>query len=128
MVSKFILGALSAGALLGSIAKVWTATLTGSSGLSGSAQVEAVGSDSVSATVNVAGAKANSSLGWGIHDGKCAAPGPMRGEYPAIMTDSTGTGSAMARVALKMQGEQSVVVHGEGGTTAGCGDLKPAGD
>lgn len=133
MFSKILAGALLAGAAVAS-PKVWTATLmsNGNSGVAGTARIETVGNDSLKATVNVTGAAKNSSLSWGIHSGKCTAPGAMLGGggvYQSVMADSSGGGSATStlKVELKANTDYAVVVHGSGaGSTAACGELKAA--
>jgi hypothetical protein len=130
MLAKLILATLGlTGLTLGSGLSVWIATLDAkdNSGITGTARVESAGKDSVSATINVKGAAANTSLTWAIHSGKCAAPGAMRGAgYSAIQIDSTGAGSATSVVAVAVDGDNSVIVHGSSaGSAVACGDLQP---
>ena len=138
MVLKLMLVALGAAGSIavGSNLKVWTATLTAkdSSGVSGSARIETIHDDSVKATVTLSGAAPNTAIDWGIHSGKCSAPGAKLGEgatYQAVQADSTGSGSAMATLKLEMKSgtDYSVVVHGSAkDSVAACGELKPGSD
>lgn len=136
MLPKFILGlGAMAGLGVGAELKVWTSNLDAKPGsaITGSARVEAIGADSAGARINVTGAKPNGSLTWGIHSGKCSAPGAMfdkQEAYQVIQTDSTGLGSATATLALTLTagGDYSVVVHGGSGNSMGaCGDLRESG-
>ena len=137
MVPKLLLVALGAAAwTAGQSPKVWTASLApkDNSGVSGTARIETIHDDSVTATINLTGVTKNTSLGWGIHSGKCSAPGAMLGDaaaYQAVSVDSTGGGSATSTLKLDLQGdkEYSVVAHGSAaGSVAACGDLKPGSD
>lgn len=113
-------------------APLWRATLEPKDGstVRGTATVEAVGTDSSRATVQITGAKSGSTVAWHIHNGACAAPGPVFGSasaYPVLKVGSDG--SAQATVTLAgappASGTYSVSVHKSAAdmTPVACGAL-----
>ena len=137
MVPKLVLAAMGVVGWIGvhSDVKVWTATLLqkDGSGISGTARLEAVEHDSTRATVTVKGAAPNAALSWGIHTGKCSAPGAMLGgggAYQSVQADSSGGGSATSTLKFEPKSgtDYSVIVHGSAeGSIAACGELKAGG-
>jgi hypothetical protein len=90
--------------------------------------------DELSATVSVSKAKANASLAWHVHNGKCGAnAGTIVGDetgYRNLTTNEKGDGTVTATIAgaaLDAGQDYSVMVHGGGSKTTpaiACGDLK----
>lgn len=114
-------------------APMWRATLEPKDGskVSGTASVEAVGSDSSRVSVQISGAKAGSTLPWHIHNGLCGAKGTIYGDaaaYPALKagTDGSASGSVTLPGAPPSAGEYSVSVHRSATdmTPIACGSLK----
>ncbi len=111
----------------------WAAILqpTGTSVLAGTAVVEAVGDDSLTAEIQLSGAKAGSEIAWHIHLGNCADKGKILGQseaYPLLKVGADGKASGSVTVpgALPSQGEYSIMVHKTDSdlTAVACGSLK----
>ncbi|MEP6473852.1 MAG: hypothetical protein ABJC74_09030 [Gemmatimonadota bacterium] len=97
------------------MAPAWTAKLTpvGGSSVSGSATVNAVGTDSATASINIMGAKSGQ-YPWHVHSGKCGGEGAPVGNasaYPALSVQSGGQASAQATVAFKADPSASYSVN-----------------
>jgi len=111
----------------------WVANLEpkNSSRITGTATVEAVGTDSSRATVQVSGASAGSQLAWAIQSGVCGSKGQVFGTasaYPTLTAgpDGKATGSVTLPSAPPASGEYSVTVlkSKTDMTPAACGTLK----
>jgi hypothetical protein len=84
----------------------------------------------VSVTIN--GAKANSTLAWHLHQGKCGSNGSLIGDanaYTPLKVDGSGSGTATTTVsaALTEKGEYYADVHtsaDQGSTVSACGNLE----
>ncbi len=114
-------------------APMWRATLEPKDGskVSGTVTVEAVGTDSSRATIEVSGAKPGSALPWHLHNGACGAAGAVIGSaaaYPALQVDKNGSAKAVVTLAVTtpVSGEYSVNVHASASnmTPIACGALK----
>lgn len=137
MIKTIALAVLAGGTLAAAADKEWKATLTPKNGstVEGSAKVEAKGADSTKMEIKIKGGAAKTDYAWHMHSGSCAADGPVVGDkaaYPQLMTDSSGTASVEARLAVRppASGEYSIHVHGmvadtmKPAPTVACGDLK----
>lgn len=113
----------------------WSATLEpkADSKISGKATVEAVGTDSSRASIQISGGKAGSEYPWHIHNGACGAgaPGAIVGNptaYPVLTAGPDGNASASVVLpgAPMTSGDYSVTVHRSktDKTPASCGTLK----
>jgi len=132
----------------GSLSPKWKADLVPEKGstVSGNATVEAHGADSTALTISIKGGEINKSYAWHVHQGSCAAGGPVIGlesSYPELQTSASGTAEASVTLGMAppASGVNSVHVHpmvptfksGDTGKkftegSVACGDLKPAGD
>lgn len=105
-----------------------TATLTplGDSGVNGEAVLMPMGAES-EVTVSLAGLAPGTSHPGHIHEGTCAAPGPVILPLSEITADGNGAGSmsVVAPIAADsaLAGEHIILYHGEGGTPIVCAEL-----
>lgn len=111
----------------------WAAILqpSGTSVLAGTAVVEEVSDDSLTAEIQLSGAKAGSEIAWHIHLGNCGDKGKVLGAaeaYPLLKVGADGKASGSVTVpgALPSQGEYSIMVHKTDSdlTAVACGSLK----
>lgn len=114
-------------------APMWRATLEPKDGskLSGTVTVEAIGTDSSRATVQITGAKPGSVMPWHIHNGACGTAGAVvgaAGAYPVLKVGKDGgaSGTVTLAVATPVSGVYSVNVHASAAnmTPVACGALK----
>lgn len=114
----------------------WAAILqpVGDSVLTGTAVVEEVRSDSLSAEIQLSGARPGSEITWHIHLGSCADRGMilgLEGAYPALKVGADGKarGGVTVAGALPAQGEYSITVHKSNSemTPLACGSLRSTG-
>ena len=83
-------------------------------------------------TLTITGAKANSTLAWHLHQGKCGSNGSLIGDanaYTPLKVDANGSGNATTTVsaALTERGEYYADVHAsadQGSTVSACGNLE----
>jgi hypothetical protein len=131
MAARAIILGLAFGAAVA--APRWVANLEpkNASKIAGTASVEAVGTDSTRATVQVWGATANSQLAWQIQSGSCGGKGQVFGNasaYPALTVapDGKATGTVTLAGAAPVSGDYSVTVLKSKTdlTPAACGALK----
>jgi Cu/Zn superoxide dismutase len=129
-----VVGLIVAGAVAGPAHK-WTAILQPSSDsiLTGTAVVEEVNPDTLSAQIQLSGAKPGSVVSWHIHRGSCTDKGMIlgaEGAYPELKAggDGKATGGVTLAGALPPQGEYSIAVHKSSAdmTVVSCGSLKAA--
>ena len=115
----------------------WKATLEAKDGskIGGTAQLEAVGTDSSRASINLTGAKPGSQLPWHVHQGACGTKGQIIGDpmsYPVLKVgeDGSATADLTTSTPLPSTGDYSVTVHKAQGdlTPIACGALKPDGE
>ena len=96
------------------------------------AGVQPASSNSAKVTLTITGAKANSTLAWHLHQGKCGSNGSLIGDanaYTPLKVDATGSGNATTTVsaALTEKGEYYADVHAsadQGSTVSACGNLE----
>jgi hypothetical protein len=114
-------------------APMWRATLTSKDGsmIGGTVTVEAVGTDSSRATVQITGAKPGSALPWHIHNGACGAAGTVvgaAGAYPLLQVGKDGSAKQVVTLAFAtpVSGAYSVNVHASASNMMpiACGALK----
>lgn len=114
-------------------APMWRGTLEPKDGskISGTVTVEAVGSDSSRATIQITGAKPGSALPWHVHSGACGAAGAPIGAataYPLLQVGKDGSAKAVATVAVAtpVSGVYSANVHASASNMIpiACGALK----
>lgn len=96
------------------------------SGIAGEATVTDRGADS-EIMVRLTGAPANSSHAGHIHSGTCAAIGSVVEPLQEIATDTTGTGTMTASVAIPAMtlsdGQHVIVYHDTSGAPATCAQI-----
>ena len=124
-----LVGALAGALPAGPPLAKWRAILEpeGGSRVRGGATAEAKG-DSTHFVITVRDGTANSTLGWHMHSGTCAAPGAIEGSgYPPLQVGPGGTAQTAVTlpVAPPASGDHLIQVHGPGGTVVSCGELKP---
>lgn len=117
------------------LSPAWTAKLSpvGGSSVSGTATVNALGTDSATASINIMGAKSGQ-YPWHVHTGKCGSEGAVVGNeagYPALSVQSGGQASAQATIAFKPAAgtDYSINVHKSLTDKAviACGNLNTSG-
>lgn len=129
-----VVGLMVAGIVTGPAHK-WTAILQPGSDsiLAGTAVVEEVNADTLTAQIQISGAKPGATVSWHIHRGSCTDKGAILGvedAYPELKVgpDGKATGGVTLAGALPAQGEYSIAVHKSTAdmTVVSCGGLKAA--
>jgi hypothetical protein len=101
------------------------------SGITGTAEVSAAGSDSVQVKVSLKGIEQGKEYPTHIHHGSCATEGPVAQPLNSVtgMADSTGTSTTTVAHALFMPDSSYFVQsHLPDGTPAACGDIPAMAD
>lgn len=107
-------------------AQTITLSPKGNSGISGTAEFSAAGSDSVQVKVSLKGIEQGKEYPTHIHHGSCAAEGPVAQPLTSVtgMADSTGTSTTTVAHSLFMPDSTYFVQsHLPDGTPAACGDI-----